>query len=102
MTTKLWKDKNRMTITQYEVREIDEYGDALHVNLFDSESKALDEARKLLANGVIAVAIEKHVSKYPAFRFSDPETFTTIAVMGDKAALELWGWTQGESTWLEK
>jgi hypothetical protein len=33
--------------------------------------------------------------------FGEPDTYTTLAVMGDKAALELWGWQPGESTWLE-
>jgi hypothetical protein len=90
-----------ITVTEYEVRDIDEYGDAQDVNHYENKREAIDAAKKALTAGTKAVAVEKHISRRPAFLFAEPDTFTTIAVMGDKSALELWGWKPGDTTWTE-
>lgn len=101
MKDKISHGGSAITVTEYEVRDIDEYGDAQDVNHYGSKREAMEAANKSLATGSKAVAVEKHISRRPAFLFDEPDTFTTIAVMGDKAALDLWGWKPGESTWLE-
>ena len=101
MKDRISKDGNRIISTEYEVRDIDEYGDAQDVNHYGCNREAMDAAKKSIAAGSKAVAVEKHIARRPAFLFPEPDTFTTLAVMGDKAALELWGWKPGESTWLE-
>ena len=101
MKDKISHGGSAITVTEYEVRHIDEYGDAQDVNHYENKRAAMDAAKKSLDAGYKAVVVEKHISRRPAFLFAEPDTFTTVAVMGDKAALELWGWNRGETTWLE-
>lgn len=89
-------------LIEYEVRWLDEYGDAQIVDHYPTKKEALSVARGRFPQGIKAVAVEKHVSKRPAYMYGMPDVFTTIAVFGDKSALELWGWQPGESTWLEQ
>jgi hypothetical protein len=101
MKIKNYKDGCRSSLTEYEVREIDQYGDCQDIDHHDTQAEAMQRAKAKIAAGVLAVAVERHISRRPAHMFGEPDTFTTLAVMGDKAALELWGWQPGESTWLE-
>jgi len=109
MKDRISKDGNRITATEFEVRPLNADGDSEDVLHYPTQATAMAEAKALLAIGyyqteetpIKAVAVEKHVSRRPAHLHSEPDTFTTLAVMGDKAALEMWGWQPGESTWLE-
>ena len=109
MKDRISKDGSRITATEFEVRPLNADGDSEDVLHYPTASAAMAEAKALLAAGyyqteatpIKAVAVEKHVSRRPAHLHAKPDTFTTLAVMGDKAVLELWGWQPGESTWLE-
>ena len=90
-----------MKTTEYEFRELNADGDSTDIHHFETKAEALAAARAHIAAGGLAAAVEKHVCNYPAHLFNVPQVFTTIAVFGDKAALELWGWEPGDSTWLE-
>jgi hypothetical protein len=100
MKDKISHGGSAITMTEYEVREIDEFGDCQSVDHYPSKREALEAGKQALLASK-AVAIEKHTSRRPVHLFNEPDRFTTIAVMGDKSALELWGWKPGESTHLE-
>lgn len=79
--------------TEFEVRTIDTFGDVENVDHFDSRVLALAAARATLARGAVAVVVEKHIRRRPAFLFDEPETYRTVATLGDPAALAEGGWT---------
>ena len=91
MSEKISKDGNRVTITEFECREIDQYGDAQNVDHFDTKAEAIVAAERYIAGGGVAAAVEKHVSRYPMFLCANPSVYKTVATFGSKKALELWG-----------
>lgn len=88
MTTKVNKAGDTWTETEYQVREIDECGDAQDVNGFDTKKEALEFAYG--ASDWDAVVVEKVVKKYPFGRGEDK--YTTIYTAGSKDALAAGGW----------
>lgn len=92
MKDKISHGGSAVTITEYEVRDIDEFGDAQNVDHYSSKVEAMAAAKLLMDTGSKAVAVELHVSKRPSFLFKEPTKYTMVAVMGDIAALEAWGW----------
>jgi hypothetical protein len=109
MKDRISKDGSKIVVTEYEVRLLNADGVCEDVCHYPTKAEAMAEAKRLLAAGyyqteatrIKAVAVEKHISRRPAHLHAEPDTFTTLAVMGDKDALEMWGWRPGESTWLE-
>ena len=101
MSQKIFKDGCRMTNTEYECRPLNADGDSIDVWHYETKAESIAAAKHHIAEGGLAVAVEKHISRYPAHLFDGPQSFTTLAVFGDKAALDLWGWEPGDSTWLE-
>ena len=85
-----------ITVTEYEVRNLDEFGDAQDVIHFPSKAEALDCAARFVANGASAAVVEKHTSRRPACLFADPDTFAVVAALGNTESLELWG-LQGQA-----
>ena len=102
-------DGSRITATEIEVRPLNADGDSVDVCHYPTRAQAMAAAQRLWADGyyqteatpIAAVAVEQHVSRRPSHLHSMPDTFTTLAVMGDTAALELWGWQPGEGQRLE-
>jgi hypothetical protein len=92
MPEKIFKDKCRVRVVEYEVRTIDEFGDSQDVAHYDTKREALAAAQLSLASAR-AVVVEKHTSRYPAFMFPEPNTYKPISAMGDKTALDTGGWT---------
>lgn len=92
MKDRISHNGSAITVTEYEVRDIDEYGDAQDVNHFDSKCEAMDATRRFMADGVKAVVVQKHISRRPTFLFAEPDTYIFIAAMGDNASLEAGGW----------
>jgi hypothetical protein len=93
MPEQVSKDNSRVTITEYDVREIDEYGDCQDVNSYPT----LEDAKRAvvgidMTGEIRAAVIEKHISKRPAYLYSNPDTYKTVARYGDKDALEDGGW----------
>jgi hypothetical protein len=101
MPTKTSKDKHKLIVTEFECRPLNEDGDSIDVWHFETEEEALAAAREHISGGGLAAAVEKHVTRYPMYLFDEGQTFTTLAVFGDRKILELWGWEPGETTWLD-
>jgi hypothetical protein len=101
MKDRISKDGNRIVSTEYEVRYIDAYGDSQDIEHYGRKREAMEAAQRPVGDPIRATVVERHISKRPARLYDQPDVFTTIAVFGDKAALELWGFKPGESTWLE-
>jgi hypothetical protein len=101
MRDKISKDGTKIIATEYDVREIDQYGDTFDIDHSGGKADAMKAAKGLINRGAIAVVVEKHTSRRPAHLFAEPDTFTTVAVFGDKKVLDLWGWQPGSSTWTE-
>jgi hypothetical protein len=93
MPSKISKDGNRVTTIEWEVREIDQYGDAVDVNHFETLKEAELFARDL-AKRVTAVVIEQHVSKRPAHLFGSPDTYSIVWFDGSQDALRVGGWIE--------
>lgn len=87
MKSKLTHGGSAIIETEYEVREIDEYGDCINVNHYDN----LREARKATAN-LKCWVIEKHVRKSPARLFKHPNIYDTITYGGNKRWLNAGCW----------
>lgn len=91
MKSKITHGGTGIVTREYEVRGIDQYGDAVEVFHFDT----LRKARAAVA-GVLetypAAAIELATKKQPMHLFKNPVQFQTVATFGDKAALEAGGW----------
>lgn len=86
------RSSNKMTITEYQVREIDADGDAIDVQSFDAETAAVEHASHVAARGAVAVVVEKHIARYPAWAHETPDTYRTISTQGDPEALRAGGW----------
>lgn len=86
--------------TEYDVRQLNIWGDAQDINFYETKEEAIKEARKIRSaepaenpdDRIVAVVVEKHVTKMPAHLFGDPNVYTPLLVIGDKQALSEWGW----------
>jgi NADH dehydrogenase FAD-containing subunit len=93
MPLKEWKDKNRCTITEWAVATVDEFGDIIDVNNYDTPAEA--QAAFDREADAVAVVLEKRLTRYPMHRFREPRKFTVLATKGDAAALAEGGWVAG-------
>ena len=94
MSERISKDGTKITMVEYEVREINADGDAIDVHHFVTKPAALAAAPSFIAGDTVAVGVEKHTSKRPAFCFSEPDVYKTIATFGNEAALREGGWLE--------
>ena len=94
MPTRVIKNKAAVVVTEYELRGIDAYGDAVTVEHYETESEALAFAPKILIGECVAWALEKHVSRRPDFLFSNPDVYTVLGTGGDADALREGGWVK--------
>jgi hypothetical protein len=98
MHTKISKDKNRLTVTEYDVRPIDENGDVIDpvpCRSFAEARAVAEEIEKFGKHGGVSVAalvIEKHVARYPAHLFAEGDTYTLLEARGNRSALVAGGW----------
>jgi len=81
-----------ITAREYEVRFIDECGDAQEVDHYDNKKQAVTAAKDYLNSNAKAAVLELHVSRRPSHLFGSPDTFTIIATFGDVAALRAGDW----------
>lgn len=78
-------------VTEFELREIDEHGDAIDVNHYETAREAIaDAAVKAAQHPERGWVVEKHRSRHPARGYAD--SYTTLATFGDAAALAAGGW----------
>lgn len=96
MSTRIIKDGHATVTTEYEVRAIDQHGDAQDVRHYESQGEALAAAPAVLGGEVTAWVVEKHVSREPAHLFAEPSRYTTIATGGSREALGEGGWVAQE------
>lgn len=89
MNQRISKDGNRVTMTEWEVRTLDQYGDALDVTHWPNEAMARAYVVTLASS---AWVIEKHTSRRPAHLFANPDVYVTVAKGGDESALRDGGW----------
>jgi len=80
--------------TEIQVSVIDKWGDAVDVDHFENRKEANAAAQREMADGALAVVVEKHISRRPAFCFDDGDTYKTLATLGDCRALEAGGWLE--------
>ncbi len=91
MPSRVSRNGHSVITTDYELRTLDAFGDAIDVELFESLADARAATERALAMpNVKAWVIEKHVSVRPAY--GAPDRYTTIATGGDTGALALGGW----------
>lgn len=93
MKAKLLKNGSVVRVTEHELRLINQDGDAVDVLHCSSLEEALRGAKLELKGEVVAAVVELHVSYRPAHLApDDADIYTTLAVLGDPAALEAGGW----------
>jgi hypothetical protein len=92
MPQKIHKGGNRVTITEYSISEIDEFGDIQDVDHAETEERAIEKAHA--ASDWDAVVVEKVVRRHPAREFDRPVSFTTIYTAGNRDALIAGGWIE--------
>ena len=93
MPQKVSKDGNRVVIVEYEVREVDEFGDAIDTDHYETETEALQAAEKSRwSEEAAAVVVEKHTSRRPSRLYDKPDTYETVHTSGDEQALRYGGW----------
>jgi hypothetical protein len=91
MASKVTQRGSMLTVTEYEVRHIDQDGEATDVEHFDSVAEATSRAFRIVERGESAAsAVEKHVSVYPAHLSDKPSVYTEVATFGDESAIKAW------------
>jgi len=87
--------------TEFETRGINQDGDAVDVDHYDSAPEAIARGAEMLGTDdglggrISAWVVERHVSYHPAHlapRGREPDEYTTIDSGGDVAALRAGGW----------
>ncbi len=93
MPEKISKNKNRVIIVEFEVRDIDEFGDSTGTEFFETEAEAV---RFALAyrGAATATVIEEHISRRPSFLYAEPDSYTIVFTAGSRDALQAGGWIE--------
>lgn len=89
-----WKElkDGASRLTEYETRSIDEYGDAVDVNHYETKAEALEHAERELEHGAAAVVVEVHVSYHGPLGAGMRDRYKTVFTKGSAAALEAGAW----------
>lgn len=88
-----YKDKCRAKLIEYELRTIDQFGDVIDIDRFESKEAAIASGRSVLARGEIAaIVVEKHTSCRPSHMFNDPDKYEKVFSAGTEQALSDGGW----------
>tara|TARA_R100001530_G_scaffold15059_2_gene13493 strand:- start:1002 stop:1289 length:288 start_codon:yes stop_codon:yes gene_type:complete len=93
MPTFEYSDKNRIRFIEYEVRPLNLDGDAIRVDHFETKQEAIADADYVMSSSepdVAAVVVERHIKKYPAWEFSEPENYETVHTVGNADVITLW------------
>jgi hypothetical protein len=93
MPKKISKNKNRVTITEYQVSEIDIDGEIENVSgSVETKDEAIELAKRIVGDDVLAVVVEKVVTRHPMHLYNDPQTYDVIFTIGDQQALLAGDW----------
>lgn len=92
MKDKITHGGSAITTREYEVRLIDTYGDVEETLFCQTKREAMAAAEKAICDGANAVVVELHIQKMPARLFAEPDTYETVARLGNLDALEQGGW----------
>lgn len=79
---------------EFDVREIDQYGDAQNVSHFDSLQEAKAEAADVLVGEIVASVVEHHVGVCCDECGIRDDEYETVATAGDEKALREGGWIE--------
>jgi hypothetical protein len=90
--TNTMQDGCRTVTTEFEVRELDRHGDAIDVDCYETKQEAMAFAERLIKRGAAAVIVEKHISRAPACYWKTPDTYKTLAMLGDAAVIAKGEW----------
>lgn len=86
---------------EFEARGIDQYGDCVTVNHYETKNEAIAAGASMMVGEIVAVVIEKHTAYYPAHLApsgKEPDTYKREAVAGSRVALAEGGWIETEET----
>lgn len=90
MKTRITHNGAGIVMTEYEIRDLDKYGDVINVDHAPDKRTALQRAEALLSGGALAVVIERHISKHPAFLFDEPNRYEWVAEFGAVDVIQRW------------
>jgi len=91
---KVYKDGCRVAYTEFEVRPLDEHGDCVDVEHYDTKKEAIAVAHEHMRKGALAVVVEKHVSRHPAHLFKEADSYKLLLALGDPAILQEGDWNE--------
>ncbi len=90
---KVSKDKNRVTVTEYTISQIDSDGEIFDVlDHKDTKAEAIEAAKRYVGDEVLAVVVEKVVTRHPMHLHRDPRTWDVVFTIGDENALRAGDW----------
>lgn len=93
MPKKISKNQNRITITEYQVSEIDIDGEIDNISgSKETKKEAIELAKRIVGDDVLAVVVEKVVTRHPMHLYSDPQTHDVVFTIGDQQALSAGDW----------
>ena len=75
----------RKKVIEYQVSEVNEYGDLIDCDFYDTKAEALDQAKRLIEWGVEAVTVERTERLVDGFGDFDNITYTDVADFGKAA-----------------
>jgi len=90
---KVSKNKNRVKVTEYTISQIDQDGEIVNVlGCKEKKLEAIDAAKSYVSNKVLAVVVEKVITRYPMHLHNDPRTWDVVFTIGNEAALKRGDW----------
>ena len=90
---KVSKNKNRVIITEYIISQIDKDGEIVDVlDHKDKKPEAIESAKHYVCDKVLAVVVEKVVTRYPMHLHNEPRTWDVVFTIGDETALKNGNW----------
>jgi hypothetical protein len=91
MPQRITHDGSGVTITEFDLRYLNADGESVDVDHFETKLEAIRAARKYaFGEEVVALVVEKHVSKHPAHWHDQPRAYTTVLELGNADALAAW------------
>jgi hypothetical protein len=80
-------------VVEFEVRTLNIDGDVEDVWHFETCKAAITNAKRQIADGAIAVVVERHTSRRPAELAVEADKYVIVYTDGNPCALTSGGWT---------
>jgi len=91
MATRMLRNGDASVETTYQLRLIDERGDACEVHDYETAAEAKADIIRLM-DGYAACVIERFKSYWPTWEFEEPHQYKTVMTGGSVDALRAGGW----------